>query len=242
MSAKDVLAKLDWYQEQLEAVRRDGNLSQAGRERQLANLRASYHLYHDTAYNTLKAEWSSIKSKFAMLSKQKQAAAQAESDTWDYSKLAYYKEHAQNAIRQADTIRDVEKLIRAAVDGGSREQARAYTESTSVVSSRFAGRDGLGSLLGEMGRIVSQLTRAPGVDKLEAKEQELKREAVELRKDTITAAGYYPMLDTPMLRLLDGVSIRARVDSTSGEFEWDVNFIEAEPVSGEAVADTVAVA
>lgn len=229
MSAKDILDKLEWYQRQFEAIRRDGNLSEAGKERQTANLRQSYELYADTVYREFATAWSSLRSKYAKLGEERRVAAQAESDTWNFEKLAYYRQIATGAINRTYSLDEAEKLIRGVMDTGSREQRRAYLESSVAVMARYGSILGVGGFAEWMDSEAAKLTRPPEFDALDEQEQKLRLQAVKLQDDTITAANMYP--SSNVSGLLRGVHIGGKVDAITGEFSYVVNFSEPEPTA-----------
>lgn len=228
MSVAEVMRKANWYSQQLIAIRDDVGLTDGGRERQRLNLLESYELYgKNTAYKEFEAAWSGLKSELESVTRARRAASQRAEDSWNFERLRYYKEQAQSDIIRTMSLREAEKLIRGIVDTGSREQARAYLDSTGVILSKYHGFDGLGSFLAWMESKAAELTRPPEFDKLDERERELILNAVELRDVTVSAANTIP--NSRIGILLKSVQLGMKVDSVSGKYYWDLSF--EEPIS-----------
>lgn len=236
MSVKDTMSKLEWYQKQFISIRDDVYLTDGGRERQRVNLSESYELYgKNTAYKEFEQAWRSMRGEYESIAKARRAASQRAEDSWNFERLRYYRELAMADIARTMSLHEAEKLIRGVVDTGSREQSRAYLESTSTVLSKYHSFVGAGSLIAWMDSKVAELTRPAEFDKLDERERELVLSAVELRDTTISAANLLP--NSGIGNLLRSVQLGMRVDSAAGKYYWSLSFDEpltfanAEPVA-----------
>lgn len=230
MTAKDILKKLSEMDVQFDAIKNDNNLTDIGKQKQLDNLRESYNAYHDTAAKELEKSWSELKSKIAENKRKTREAHQAESDSWSYDKLRYYREVAGDKLRRAYSLDEAEKLINTAVDYGSREEQRAYLESTDAIQVRFASQTGSGALISSMNKRAAELSRPPELDKLEPEEQQLKRDAFTLYDDTRKVLDKYPSraMSSPITSLIRDVDIKVKVRE-AGDLEYTVKFADDEP-------------
>lgn len=224
MSVQDVQNKISWYYRQFDAIARDDTITEGSRARQSQNIRQSYELFGATAYREFEQAWNELRREDAEIIARRQRAAQKAEDSWNYERLRYYREQAQSDINGTMSLNDAVKLIRGVVDSSSRERARAYLESGSTVLAKYHGSSGLGSSLAWMEQEAAKLTRPPEFDSLDKQENELVNKAVKLREDTVNAANIMP--NSGIGSLLQRVHIHAKVDSTSGNFAWIVDWIE----------------
>lgn len=230
MTAKDVLNQISEMERQIDAINKDKNLSDIGKQKQLDNLRVSYNAYHDTAAKELEKSWSELKTKLAENKRKTREAHQAESDSWSYDKLRYYREMAGDKLRRAQNLDEAEKLINGAVEYGSREEQRAYLESTDAIQVRFSSHLGAGSLINKMNKRAAELTRPPELDKLELEDKQLKQDAFTLYDDTKKVMDKYPSraMSSPIASLVRDVDIKVKIRE-DGDFDYIVKFADDEP-------------
>lgn len=226
--AQAVLDKLSWYSRQLLAIHRDESLTAAGRERQYFNMAQSFELYGKTAYNGFEAAWRKLKSELASLDSRRRAASQRFDDSWSFERLQYYKAQAITDIGRFYSMQECEKHIRSVVATGSKEQVRAYLESSTAVLNRFRGQVGVGGLVKWMDDEAARLTRPPEFDKYDEQESELISQVVKLRDMTVSAANMIPQAGIGNLLRL--VQIGMRADSVSGKYFYSVVFTDDEPL------------
>lgn len=228
MSAKDVKDKLAFLHSAIEAAQRDKNLSPAGVERQVKNLRESISVYYPDAYQEIEQAWQELRSRHKAILVNRREASEREAARWSYERLRYYKDRAGEELRRAQGLDEAEKIIKRAMDTGSKEQARAYLESGEVVRAHFSGDIRLGSTLGWMQRVAAELTTPAEFVELDAQEQELSREVLKLRDDTLEIANSYPHSifesSKSISSLVDTASISAKVDGMSGDIAWCISW------------------
>jgi hypothetical protein len=225
MSAKDVKDKLAFLSGAIKAVSNDSNLSDAGKQRQVNSLRESIKAYYPDAYREVSQAWSSLHDQHKAVLTKRREAAQVEADKWSYERLNYYKARAGDKLRACFSMDEAAQLIKRVMESGSKEERRAYLESGSVISAKFSGLTGVGSMLGWMEREAAELTTPAVFAVLDAKEQEIAREVLELRDDTLEISSVYPVdaFNTANISALAGAAVvSAKVDGISGELNWCV--------------------
>lgn len=225
MSAQEAMNKLLWYRKQLDTVKNDDTILQAARERQFNNLAQSMELYgRTTALQEFKTAWNDIRHGFDVINAQRRMAAQKVDDKFDFTKLRYYKELAQADIANAQSLDEVQKLLRDTVELGGREQARAALECTGAVLARFRGYVGVGALVSWMESEAAKLLSPPETDKYDEQEHELILQTVKLYDVTTSAANM--VSSSGIGELLRQVKIAMKYDSVLGNYRYTVTFIE----------------
>lgn len=238
-SVNEVMSKLTWYNKTFLAIKHDDALTEGGRARQYENLSKSYQLYGDTVYQTFDAAWRELRGEFDALSRARRAASQRAEDAWSYERLRYYSEQARADISRSMSLPELEKHLRSIVASGSREQARAYLESTSAVLTRYHSVVGAGSLVAWMEQASRELTTPSEFAKLDEREHELIMRAVELRDKTQAAANMHPQSGAgELLRL---VHIGMKPDSVSGKYYYELNFTDESTLTAPSKPEPITV-
>lgn len=228
MTAKDILSKLNEMDRQLYAIQNDNKLSDIGRQEKMKSIRAEYDAYHDIAARELTKSLSELRTKRADTKSKIKELHQAESNSWNYDKLRYYREVAGDELRRAYNLDEAEKLINKAVDYGSREEQRAYLESTDAIQVRFTGDMRRATVINSMKRRANELTRPDGIDKLEMEEQKIDRDIVELYGDANKILDKYPseVIGSPIIPLIQSIKITTKMRDDGSDFDYIINFAD----------------
>lgn len=246
MSIKDYPAEvaqaLATFQARREAVTRDRDLTEEGRQKRLAQVKTEENIYRQTAYDKLKAAWSGIRKEFETLQTRYAAAEDEAARKWDYARLAYERDQVRVVLKmaQGDGLGDGWEAARAAyekgVSSGDLHRQRAYLESgAEVLASRFNAHHG-----GEVKTLekaahtrLDALTTTEDMTALQKTGSDLVIRAVEAARVTDQAGTFYvkgPRAFGPTSefdQLMNGVNITKRLNVETMNIDASLSFDSA---------------
>src|SRR5687768_12908474 len=101
--AHEIQERLKSFAAALESVKRDQNLSDVGKQKQIASITATRDAYRANALQSLTSEWQSVRKSYTRLDKERRAAEEQASKNWDYARLTYLESEVRGAIQAAQT-------------------------------------------------------------------------------------------------------------------------------------------
>lgn len=201
------------YQAKRQAIINNGDLSEAGKGKQLAALEAYSQDVMNTTLRELQTMWNYTRGSFADHERLTKEAQEREAARWDYNRLNYQQEAVKAAIANAHDIQEVKTAYSQARQSGDKHTARAWAEFLAGnVTAKFGADIEAVDLLSLAAHDLAALVNTPELAALNVEGERLAAAAIKLHRETIQAIneyadGWQMGFRNEFTALLDGVNL-----------------------------------
>jgi hypothetical protein len=242
-----VAARIVELKKQIEAVRLNTDLSDAGREKRVKELQKQLADFQPQAIGALSRQADAIRREFADINTERYPAAiERAARGWDFSRLAYERDRmaadmSALQLKQGDALQAIERKYNDVMSGGDVYQQRSWSElAPSPVLAQFGNR--AGGLVKRMEQDAERLRTTDEMLSIQEQSGKLALRASALKRDI---KDVMPQLDyegqIALQKAMSGIVVTERLDVTTLALETSLSVDEATPSAvgapvGEAVA------